>query len=141
KLPLKLVGTIAALGGGIAVLERTDVQPAAVNSFRIGEAVLQDVILEAVYQSKATFLRDGKRIALLVEEKPKAERTRGRGRPENNPAKPAATPGFEKKGDDVKVSRDYVEHVLADMPTLLTSLKATPHMEGGEFRGFLLSAI
>ena len=152
-LPLKLKGVI--FGGdplnGLALIENTSKR--RINSFIVGDLVMQNARLVEVYEKKIIFDRDGNREFLQMEEKElkKGRRSQKKNRSSKTGVKPLATEpppdsfkeaGFERQGHEIQLSSEYRKHLLTEnMTKVLQDAKAEPNMEGGSLKGFRLTRI
>jgi len=126
RLAIILRGTVVTGTGSIALIEP---HPGAkLRLFHVGDTVLPGAVLQRVEPRRVLIERNGR-----LEAVPLAG-TRARSRP------PAAA-DIRKNGDRIRISRDLLDHELADFSGLLTQARVLPSMLGGEPAGFRITEI
>lgn len=152
-LPLKLLGTIFASdpGLGIAIVENTSKK--SVNSFMVGDVILEGAIVREILRERVIFDRNGRREYIEVEKKELSRSRRQAGQAKTpslglSPLASKAPPnsfkeeGFERSGSSIVMSETYKQRLLtADFAKVLQDAKASPNYVEGELRGFKLNRI
>ncbi len=152
NLPLKLTGTIYSGDphNGIAIVEFKGKRKTG--SFMNGDLVIGRAVLMEVHKEKI-ILDNGGQLEYIEIDKQELVRTRrkvSKQRAKRKYAAIATAPaakefreeGFERKGGDINMSKDYKTRLLGpDFTKVLQDAKASPNLVGGKLRGFQLSRI
>lgn len=156
-LPVKIVGII--YGGtpynGLATVLNT--QANKINSFIVGDRLLNDAIVDEILRTRIIIKRQGGRREYIELEQQEILRSkRGRAKSpstsplntvapiaEGPPPKNFSEEGFERVGNDMKMSQQYKEQLLnpESFAKVLQDAKATPNIVDGQIRGFRLTRI
>ena len=151
-LPLKLIGTIYSSDSlnGIAIVKFTNAKNT--NSFMNGDTIVDQAILKEVHKEKIIIDNDGQLEFIevdkkeLVRKRRKVSKRRKRRKYAAIATAPAAKEfreeGFERRGSDITMSKDYKARLLGpEFTKVLQDAKASPNLVGGKLRGFVLNRI
>lgn len=152
SLPLKLIGTIYSSDSlnGIAIVKFTNAKNT--NSFMNGDLVIGQAILKEVHKEKIILDNNGQMEFIevdkkeLVRKRRKVSKRRKRRKYAAIATAPAAKEfreeGFERRGSDITMSKDYKARLLGpEFTKVLQDAKASPNLVGGKLRGFVLNRI
>lgn len=163
NLPLKLLGVIfgGSPSNGLAVIE--DSAKNRVDSFLVGDTIVDRVKLAEVYPEQIIVDNDGAREYIDIIRVPLVRSTRkkssgggavpgrdgGDGGAMGAPAVVTGPPtdsfreeGFERKAANITISDSFKRNLLGpQMSKVLQDAKAVPNMVGGELKGFRLERI
>ncbi len=154
-LPVKLLGTI--YGGdplsGAAMVENTTKK--TVNTFMVGEILTKDATVKEIHEMRVIIDHDG-RLEFIEVEKQELARSKRKKKskdpaPSSGTIAPIATEpppsaykedGFERKEREISMTSAYKNKLLStDFTKVLQDAKASPNIEGGELKGFVLTRI
>ena len=151
-LPLKLIGTIYSSDSlnGIAIVKFTNAKNT--NSFMNGDTIVEQAILKEVHKEKIIIDNNGQLEFIevdkkeLVRKRRKVSKRRKRRKYAAIATAPAAKEfreeGFERRGSDITMSKDYKARLLGpEFTKVLQDAKASPNLVGGKLRGFVLNRI
>ena len=151
-LPLKLIGTIYSSDSlnGIAIVKFTNAKNT--NSFINGDTIVDQAILKEVHKEKIIIDNNGQLEFIevdkkeLVRKRRKVSKRRKRRKYAAIATAPAAKEfreeGFERRGSDITMSKDYKARLLGpEFTKVLQDAKASPNLVGGKLRGFVLNRI
>ena len=152
-LPLKVKGIIFSGDpfNGLALLE--DTQRRRTKSYVVGDTVVNNARLVEIYETRVIFDRGGQREYIEAEtfEIVRSRRKKSRGGGNRKISRIATRPpaeaykedGFERKGNEIKLSEEFKRGLLSpdNMAKILQDAKAEPNMVNGELRGFRLTRI
>lgn len=152
SLPLKLIGTIYSSDSlnGIAIVKFTDAKNT--NSFINGDNITEQAVLKEVHKEKIIIDNNGQLEFVevdkkeLVRKRRKVSKRRKRRKYAAIATAPAAKEfreeGFERRGSDITMSKDYKARLLGpEFTKVLQDAKASPNLVGGKLRGFVLNRI
>lgn len=155
-LPVKLLGTI--YGGdplsGAAMVENTTKK--TVNTFMVGEILTKNATVKEIHEMRVIIDHDGRLEYIEVEKQELARSKRKKKSKDPTPSSagtiaPIATEpppsaykedGFERKEREISMTSAYKNKLLStDFTKVLQDAKASPNIEGGELKGFVLTRI
>ena len=151
NLPLKLKGTIFSSNprNGIALIEFVGKRTS--NSYFNDDEIVEGVTLYEVHKEKIVVNNRGQLEYIELEKKELVRRRKvSKNRAKRKYASIATSPaakefreeGFERKGTEIDMSKDYKARLLGpDFTKVLQDAKASPNVVGGKLRGFLLTRI
>lgn len=159
-LPLKLLGIIYGGNPYIGIATIINNEKDKVNSFVVGDILMDNVELIEIHRDKVILKRNNKKEYLALEmdylsglQRKRTKRTTGGSSLSistiggkvsgiSSISEEYREEGFERKKTDIVLSKSYKEKLLgSDFAQVLQDAKATPNVVDGKVKGFVLTRI
>lgn len=150
-LPYKFTGVI--FGGraeySLVLLEANMGTPKQSETFVLGDTLPEQAVIVDITRTRVYFERDGGREYLELEQEPLVIKRRSPGLKSDRRARQASSgegtyreEGFEREGDDIKVTRQWIDRATTvDFSKTLQDAKASPNIVNGQVKGFVMTRI
>lgn len=147
-LPLKLLGTLWSGDplAGIAVIEEQKTKK--IETFIVGDYLIGDALLAEVYQNKIIIDRGDYKEFLEIEQPEINKNARhilkatDKKEEEEEDLDEYREEGFERVGNNIQISSEFKQQLLStQFARILQDVKAIPHMEGGQLKGYRLTKL